>query len=515
MRAAACYVLSVLALHGALTAQALPPDLGFLKYTLTGKEPGDVYGHSLAAMGDLDADGWPDFAMGSIEVVRDPDALGEVLLVSGKSGKVIRSIRHAEAFRFGTQLFNCGDVDQDGLNDVVATGGSILSIHSSSSGRILRFERDPTGPDMVTAGYIDGDATPDLVLSGLENGQRTLELHKAGSGDLSWKQVAPAGEIWGSELVVLDDMDGDGAPEMATNDGVTDAVRGVIPAVHMRSGRSGEVIKTYTSPLDADAFAFEIESASDLDGDTFRDVAVSAPESPMHGLPGAGRVDVISSADGSVLWTQTGQDFEHEEDFFGGDEFGWPMVNIGDVTLDGKDEILVLSLRGLIAGATLARLSLCSGQDGAILATYEREDTYGSFGWVLSPLGDVDGDVRPEFLASAITWDSEDDAFDAGKVYALTYRPGEIRFIRADADQDGDADITDAVVILERLFRGRPSECDEAFDVDGSRRIDISDAIHLLLYLFQGSYAPAAPFPQCGSHEHFRGKLGCERSGCG
>src|SRR5688572_29050454 len=101
MRVAAGYVLSVLALHGALRAQALPPDLGFLKYTLTGEEAGDVYGHSLAAMGDLDADGWPDFAMGSIEVVRDPDALGEVLLVSGKSGKIIRSIRHAEAFRFG------------------------------------------------------------------------------------------------------------------------------------------------------------------------------------------------------------------------------------------------------------------------------------------------------------------------------------------------------------------------------------------------------------------------------
>ena len=46
-------------------------------------------------------------------------------------------------------------------------------------------------------------------------------------------------------------------------------------------------------------------------------------------------------------------------------------------------------------------------------------------------------------------------------------------------------------------------------------RPDDSRLLSELISTIQGSYAPAAPFPECGSHEHFRGKLGCARSGCG
>lgn len=72
-----------------------------------------------------------------------------------------------------------------------------------------------------------------------------------------------------------------------------------------------------------------------------------------------------------------------------------------------------------------------------------------------------------------------------------------------DVDQDVRLTVTDAVILLSRLFTGlsRPLPCDGAtideganlalHDVDGSGSVDISDAISLLGYLFLGGRPPA------------------------
>jgi hypothetical protein len=75
-------------------------------------------------------------------------------------------------------------------------------------------------------------------------------------------------------------------------------------------------------------------------------------------------------------------------------------------------------------------------------------------------------------------------------------------FRRGDPDGSGDADITDAILVLQYLFGGRGDslECADAADANDDGALDISDPVALLSYLFLGNAAPPAPGPfVCGA----------------
>ncbi|MBI4584067.1 MAG: lamin tail domain-containing protein [Planctomycetes bacterium] len=66
-------------------------------------------------------------------------------------------------------------------------------------------------------------------------------------------------------------------------------------------------------------------------------------------------------------------------------------------------------------------------------------------------------------------------------------------FKRGDANQDGAADLSDGIKILNFLFLGEADfPCQDAGDVDDSGQVDISDPIGLLTYLFLGQGPPPA-----------------------
>jgi hypothetical protein len=85
-------------------------------------------------------------------------------------------------------------------------------------------------------------------------------------------------------------------------------------------------------------------------------------------------------------------------------------------------------------------------------------------------------------------------------------------FIRGDADLNGIVQLTDAVVILMALFlSGAPLECLDAADSNDVARVDISDPIFILHYLFMGGPEPPPPFPDPGADLSPQTSLGCER----
>jgi hypothetical protein len=72
-------------------------------------------------------------------------------------------------------------------------------------------------------------------------------------------------------------------------------------------------------------------------------------------------------------------------------------------------------------------------------------------------------------------------------------------FLRADANADGKVDISDGVATLGYLFLGAATpSCLDAADADDSGALVITDAIYVLNHLFLGSSAPPAPYPDCG-----------------
>ena len=75
----------------------------------------------------------------------------------------------------------------------------------------------------------------------------------------------------------------------------------------------------------------------------------------------------------------------------------------------------------------------------------------------------------------------------------------EVTFVRGDVDRDGEVTLTDAVAVLDFLFRAADGpRCLDILDVDDSGRLNVSDAVYLLGYLFRGGDSPRLPFPVAG-----------------
>lgn len=98
-----------------------------------------------------------------------------------------------------------------------------------------------------------------------------------------------------------------------------------------------------------------------------------------------------------------------------------------------------------------------------------------------------------------------------GGVLAVGRARAADSFVRGDVDQSGRLDVSDAVSVLRFLFAGERDlvTCDDAADADDSGALDTSDAVFLLSALFRGGPAPAAPFPACGE-DPTEDALGCE-----
>ncbi len=72
-------------------------------------------------------------------------------------------------------------------------------------------------------------------------------------------------------------------------------------------------------------------------------------------------------------------------------------------------------------------------------------------------------------------------------------------FVRGDVNTDGWTDLSDPISTLFWVFGGLLDlPCMDAADADDNGTIDITDAIWVLEYLFREGNAPASPFPDCG-----------------
>ena len=85
----------------------------------------------------------------------------------------------------------------------------------------------------------------------------------------------------------------------------------------------------------------------------------------------------------------------------------------------------------------------------------------------------------------------------------------DLLFRRADANDDGIQDISDAIRILAYLFAGTATMgCLDAADTDASGDLDISDAVFFLQHLFLDGPPPPPPFEECA----YRSQMGCQDS---
>lgn len=84
-------------------------------------------------------------------------------------------------------------------------------------------------------------------------------------------------------------------------------------------------------------------------------------------------------------------------------------------------------------------------------------------------------------------------------------------FVRADANRDWRVDLSDAVAILGTVFTSSHAgaACLDAADVDDDGAIRVTDALHLLNFLFRSGPSPAIPYPLAGRDTAVTDSLGC------
>lgn len=82
-------------------------------------------------------------------------------------------------------------------------------------------------------------------------------------------------------------------------------------------------------------------------------------------------------------------------------------------------------------------------------------------------------------------------------IAALKKGKEKIPFLRGDTNSDGRVDLSDVVFILDYLFNGKAGpHCGESSDANGDQRIDIADPVYLLNHLFLGGPQPPEPYSE-------------------
>jgi hypothetical protein len=157
---------------------------GQLLYRLTGDpnaSPPLGIANCFARLNDIDDDGADDFVMGCYDMT----ASGSNVIVSGRTGATIRICSGQPGDVLCEAVANCGDVDGDGYEDFAASSASNsgaainkVRVFSSRTGQVLQgWDAVPSLGAAYRWGFsyqlgggvdLDGDGVPDVVSGGSE-----------------------------------------------------------------------------------------------------------------------------------------------------------------------------------------------------------------------------------------------------------------------------------------------------------------------------------------------------------
>jgi len=415
---------------------------GSVVFSHPNPQAGAEFGSSMAFVGDINGDGVPDLLVGAPkqDVGGNIDQ-GQAYLLSGATGALLRTLDNPfpqPGAKFGAAVASAGDFDNDGKNDLLigapeqdvglcqigdTTGCSVgqAFVFSSATGALLRTLSHPIphsssffGSAVASIGDINGDSIPDFVVgvpgNGLgvfvasyvfvfsgADGSVLLTLNDPNSLEVEDER----GSTFGSVVVSLDDVNGDGKPDILVGDGQQDAGGNIDQGqVHIFSGATGALIRTINHP-NPQAEAFFGASAvliADISGDGVGDIVVGAPRQDVGANPDQGRVYVFNGVTGGLLLTLNDPAPQFAANF------GYAVAGMGDLNGDTIPDLLVGAPGQTADGNSgQGQAFIFSGANGSLLFTLNdplpQRDA--NFGRSVTSGGDLDGDGKFDPLVAA------------------------------------------------------------------------------------------------------------------
>jgi hypothetical protein len=154
--------------------------------------------------------------------------------------------------------------------------------------------------------------------------------------------------------------------------------------------RAKDVLLDIKSPVPAVGRQNGI-AIGDWNGDGIVDLAIGAPYDPTAASD-AGSVRIHSGKDGSVLATIYGAAAD--------EYFGWSVARMPDLDGDGLDDLAVGALGTQVSATSSGSVYLYSGRTGALQRRIDNPSSGSSFGYLIGPMGDVDGDGIADLYVS-------------------------------------------------------------------------------------------------------------------
>ncbi len=367
-------------------------------------ETGDVaFGTHVAAAGDVNGDGVPDLVVGAPNSLGQR---GKARVVSGADGSVIFAYANTGPVGkagdwFGSSVAGCGDLDGDGraefaigqLNVISLDVGGRVRVYRGSDGSVL-FELVATaqaqdlGLSVASAGDVDGDGVNDVLVGAprsdevlpdagaafLLSGATGLPLHTwGGTGVISPSQ-------FGTAVAGTGDADLDGTPDVAV--GAPQYLdNGEHGLVEIYAGATNAVLQHLSGEPSA-FFGSALAGGLDVDGSGTPDLLVGSPATFGFFPQAPSEAELFDAGSGALLAAFPEQ----------GDSATGTSVALGDVNGDGVADVLVGERLWTGPGFNEGRVRVFSGDGYGLIAEQHGTANAAHAGRSVAVLGDVDGD---------------------------------------------------------------------------------------------------------------------------
>lgn len=367
---------SILITIFATTFLCLTPQVSADSLTLLWQRPigfnvaGTQSGFSAAILGDLNGDGYAEFADGSPYNDLGDDKIGHVQIWGGKLGNSIDYLSYLDSGdQFGYSIASIGDINGDTVPDFIVGAPGSDTGGVENIGKVWVFSGKLS---ITTIGQITNPGT---------------------TGDGFGRAVAGCG-----------DVNGDGTPDFIV--GAPDYNLGGKAYVYSGVPFNHTLLYTKTGAIGGFGtiyLGYSVGGVGDLNGDGKAEFAVGAPNDcesvPFLGcISHRGHIYIYSGATGGLMYRLGGHSTSST---FLGSYFGWSLASVGDLNNDGENEIIGGALYTDGFQITSGTAEVFSGADTSQVCFLKGTATNDFFGSAVTGVGDIDGDTVPDFAVGA------------------------------------------------------------------------------------------------------------------